>query len=93
LTVLPASNCALELPEGAPGAIIWGVVPPEPPLEPQAVNPRIANAIASAPAVTLRDLEVVCIFFFLSGVLDRVEDFIALASGEGRIRRIFLFFY
>jgi hypothetical protein len=33
-----------------------------------------------------------CIFFFLSGVLDRMEDFIALTPGEGRIRRIFRFF-
>jgi hypothetical protein len=87
LTVLPTSECEIEVPGIGLSAAFLAAPPP------QAVNPRIANAIASAPAVTLRDLEVVCIFFFLSGVLDRVENFIALAPGEGRIRRIFLFFY
>jgi hypothetical protein len=62
------------------------------PPPPQAVNPTIANAIASAPAVTLRDLEVVCILFFLSAVLNRCGDFTALASGHGRILRIHRFF-
>jgi hypothetical protein len=54
-TVLPTSECEIEVP--GIGLSSRRSLPPPPP---QAVNPRIANATASAPAVTLRDLEVVC---------------------------------
>ena len=78
---MPASNCALELPEGAPGAFIPDVVVPEPPLEPQPVSPKTANATRSAPAVSLSDLEVVCIFSSFPVYETGEEDFTAVGLG------------
>src|ERR1700761_631185 len=58
LSALPTSSCTLELPGIRLSAAFLAGLPP-----PQAVNPRAAAAIAIAPIVTLRDLDVVCISF------------------------------
>jgi hypothetical protein len=86
LTVSPTSECEIEVPGIRLSPCGAGVLPL---LPPQAVNPRIANAIASAPAVTLRDLEVVCIFSSFPVYETGEEDFTALASVYGRIDQIF----
>jgi hypothetical protein len=85
-TVLPTSECEIEVP--GIGLSSRRSLPPPP----QAVNPRIATAIASAPAVTLRDLELVCILFFLSGVLDIARSFSARLLAVLYIEPVLLIF-
>lgn len=81
-TVWPASNCALELPNTVLGAFIrlcFALA-----CEPQPVNPKTADATASAPTASLREVDVLCIFFFLSSCYCRVfEQSAALAADNG----------
>jgi hypothetical protein len=87
-TVGPTSNCALELPDIVPDPTTSDFLLVLP-CEPQPVNPRTANATARAPAASLREVDVLCIVFFLSSCYCRVfEQLTALGADNGRLCRL-----